>query len=162
VTDLQQLLDEFYREKLTLLLRHQAGSRLVPQYDVNNTYQYIVNREEAHLSWVGRALSDMGGTVPTGNDEPDRSGAATGSAAARAIIEEDAREVDGFVERWKPRVESMTNARHRGMLRVILGEMLEQKRFFQQALAGRMDLLGRRTEDVGPRVGEVLPTRWIE
>jgi hypothetical protein len=56
----------------------------------------------------------------------------------------------------------MTNARYRGMLRVILGEVLEQKRFFEQALAGRDDLLGRRTEEVGPRVGEVLPTRWIE
>ncbi len=35
------------------------------------------------------------------------------------------------------------------MLNVILGETLEQKRFFEQALAGRHDLLGRRTEDVG-------------
>jgi hypothetical protein len=48
------------------------------------------------------------------------------------------------------------------MLRVILGETLEQKRFFDQALAGRTDLLGRRGEEVGPRVGEVLSTRWIE
>ncbi len=67
-----------------------------------------------------------------------------------------------FVERWKPRVEAMTNARHRGMLRVILGETLEQQRFFEQALAGRDDLLGRRTSDVGVRVGEVMQTRWIE
>jgi hypothetical protein len=48
------------------------------------------------------------------------------------------------------------------MLEVILGETLEQKRFFQQALAGRHDLLGRRTDDVGALVGKVLPTRWIE
>jgi hypothetical protein len=162
VTDLQQLLEEFYREKVTLLLRHESGSRLVPQYDVNNTYQYIVNREEAHLSWVGRSLSDLGATVPADAAQPERNAAGKGAAAARAIIEEDAREVQAFVDRWKPRVETMTNARHRGMLRVILGEMLEQKRFFDQALAGRMDLLGRRTEDVGPRVGAVLPTRWIE
>ncbi len=38
----------------------------------------------------------------------------------------------------------MANARHAKMLRVILGETLEQKRFFEQALAGRTDLLGRR------------------
>lgn len=48
------------------------------------------------------------------------------------------------------------------MLNVILGETVEQKRFFEQALAGRQDLLGRRTSDVGERVGAVLPTRWIE
>ena len=44
----------------------------------------------------------------------------------------------------------------------ILGETLEQKRFFEQALAGMTDLLGRRGAEVGERVGEVLPTRWIE
>jgi hypothetical protein len=48
------------------------------------------------------------------------------------------------------------------MLRVILGEALEHKRFFDQALAGRTDLLGRRGQVLGPSHGEVLPTRWIE
>jgi len=43
-----------------------------------------------------------------------------------------------------------------------VGETLEQKRFFEQALAGQTDLLGRRPDHVGPRVGHVLPTRWIE
>ena len=56
----------------------------------------------------------------------------------------------------------MTNVRHRGMLRVILGETIEQERTFEQALAGRTDLLGRRTDGVGKLVGEVLPTRWVE
>ena len=79
-----------------------------------------------------------------------------------AVIERDARDADAFVERWRRRVETMDNARHRKMLEVILGETLEQKRFFQQALAGRHDLLGRRTDDVGALVGKVLPTRWIE
>jgi len=45
---------------------------------------------------------------------------------------------------------------------VILGEVLEQVRFFDQALAGRTDLLGRRADVLGPAYGEVLPTRWIE
>ena len=76
-TGLQPLLDEFYREKLALLLRHQAGARLVPQYDVNNTYQYIINREEAHLSWVGRSISDLGATVPGSGAEPDRQASGT-------------------------------------------------------------------------------------
>jgi hypothetical protein len=56
----------------------------------------------------------------------------------------------------------MTNARHARMLGVILGEVLEQKRFFEQALAGRTDLLGRRSDVLGPSQGEVLPSRWIE
>jgi hypothetical protein len=56
----------------------------------------------------------------------------------------------------------MTNARHARMLRVILGEVLEQKRFFEQALAGRTDLLGRRADVLGPSHGNVLPSRWIE
>ena len=72
------------------------------------------------------------------------------------------REAQAFVDRWRPRVEALTNARQRGMLRVILGEMLEQKRFFEQVAGGNLDLLGRRQDAVGPRVGEVLPTRWVE
>jgi hypothetical protein len=160
VTDLVDLLQEFYREKLAMLLRHQAGARLVPQYDANNTYQYIVNREETHLSWLAPAITSLGGTVPENGEEPRRDVART--TGWRAIPAEDARDAQAFVDRWHARVEAMSNARHRGMLRVILGETLEQKRFFEQAAAGEEDLLGRRTDPVGPRVGHVLPTRWIE
>jgi hypothetical protein len=56
----------------------------------------------------------------------------------------------------------MNNARHAKMLRVVLGETLEQKRFFEQALAGRVDLLGKREAHLEPARGEVLPSRWIE
>ena len=55
------LLQEFYREKLAALLRHQAGARVVAQYDQNNTYQFIVTRDETQLSWVGKAIEEMGG-----------------------------------------------------------------------------------------------------
>jgi hypothetical protein len=47
------------------------------------------------------------------------------------------------------------------MLDVILGEMREHQRFFEQATAGRTDLLGRRTSGSQP-VGGVLATRWVE
>jgi hypothetical protein len=47
------------------------------------------------------------------------------------------------------------------MLRVVLGEMLEQKRFFEQAREGRKDLLGRRTSP-SQATGSVLSTRWVE
>ena len=76
----------------------------------------------------------------------DRSVNAKGKPAdaARAVIEEDAHDAQAFVDRWRPRIDVMANARHAKMLRVVLGEVLEQKRFFEQALAGRTDLLGRR------------------
>jgi hypothetical protein len=162
VTDLLSMLQEFYREKLTSVLRHQAAARYVAQYDANNTYQYIIAREDTQLSWVARAIVDLGGEVPADTAEPERKPSGKGPTAANSLFDEDARDAKAFVERWKPRVEAMTNARHRGMLRVILGETLEQQRFFEQALAGRDDLLGRRTSDVGLRVGEVMQTRWIE
>ena len=158
MSELLTLLQDFHREKLAALLRHQAGARLVGQYDLNNTYQYIVNREETQLSWVASAIRELGG-VTTDGAEPDRR---SGESSAHRIFEEDARDAQAFVDRWRPRTDGMSNARHARMLRVILGEVLEQKRFFEQARAGRTDLLGRRGQAVGPSHGEVLPSRWIE
>jgi hypothetical protein len=161
VTDLLPLLQEFHREKLAMMLQHQAGARLIGQYDANNTYQYIINREEAQLTWVSTAIAELGGTVADAA-EPVREAKGKAAAAANAIFEEDGHDAQHFVDRWRPRIDEMNNARHAKMLRVILGETLEQKRFFEQALAGRQDLLGRRGEQVGPSHGEVLPSRWIE
>jgi len=161
VTGLLPLLEEFHREKLAMFLRHEAGARLVGQYDANNTYQYIINREDVQLSWLATAIADLGGQAAAAID-PQREAAGKGADAARAVIEADARDAQAFVERWKPRVAAMTNARQSGMLRVILGETLEQQRFFEQALAGRVDLLGRRGQSLAAAHGEVLPTRWIE
>jgi hypothetical protein len=160
VNDLLHLLQEFHTDKLSALLRHEAGARLVGQYDFNNTYQYIINREETQLAWVAAAIVALGGQIAASKPDPTISGAK--AAAARAIFEEDAHAAQAFVDRWRPRVDAMANARQRGMLNVILGETLEQKRFFEQALAGDTDLLGRRGEEAGARVGEVLSTRWIE
>jgi len=161
VTGLLALLQEFHREKLTMMLQHQAGARLIGQYDANNTYQYIINREEAQLTWVANAVTDLGGTVADVS-EPVRTATGKADAAAKAVFEQDAQEAQRFVDRWRPRVDELTNARQAKMLRVILGETLEQKRFFEQALAGRHDLLGRRGAQVGPSHGEVLSSRWIE
>jgi hypothetical protein len=143
------------------MLQHQAGARLVGQYDINNTYQYILAREEMQLSWVAKAIEELGGTVGQAT-EPDRAPSGKGHVAARQIFDEDSRAAHAFVDRWRPRTSAMTNARHGAMLDVILGETLEQQRFFEQALAGRTDLLGRRGAAVGPSHGEVLPSRWIE
>ena len=56
------------------------------------------------------------------------------------------------------RVAAVTNARHRKMLELILGEMKEHLRVLQQALEGRTDLLGRHTDGKVLR-GEVMATR---
>jgi hypothetical protein len=162
VSDLRSLLQEFHREKLDMLLRHEAASRLIPQYDANNTYQFIINRDETQLTWVAAAIADLGGRADTQADMPARRLADSSPDAWRELAESDARDAQAFVDRWRSRVEAMTHARHRGMLRVILGETLEQKRFFEQAAAGELDLLGRRPDHVGPRVGDVLSTRWVE
>jgi hypothetical protein len=79
-------------------------------------------------------------------------------------VEEDTREAEAFVSRWRPRVDTLGHARHRGMLQVVLGETLEQKRFFVQIIAGREDVLGRRANGpASPGTGDgVLPVRWIE
>jgi hypothetical protein len=84
--------------------------------------------------------------------------------SVQPLIEEDARDAGAFVSRWRDRVAALTHARHRNMMSVVLGETLEHKRFFDQMLAGRDDLLGRRAN--GPKVkgtgGGVLPVRWLE
>jgi hypothetical protein len=156
VTDLETL-REFYREKLADVARHVAGARAVKQYDANNTYQYVINREETQLSWVAAAVNALGGTV-----DDLKAPEATPPADAGALEAEDARQAQAFVDRWQPKAAAMQDARNGRMIKVILGETLEQKRFFEQAHEGRVDLLGTRSEAAGIRVGKVLATRWIE
>jgi hypothetical protein len=158
--DLLNLLREFYREKAALRQRHVAGARFVSNYDFNNTYQYVINREDLQLSWVRDAITDLGGTVED-VPEPDLRPSGKGDDAQRSIVRDDANTAQTFVDRWRDRIETMTNARNRTMLRVVLGETLEHKRFFEQAAAGRDDLLGRRADGAGTP-GAVLPTRWVE
>jgi hypothetical protein len=157
-TELLALLQEFYRERAALWLRHIARSQHVGNLDFNNTYQYVVNREETHVAWVRSAIEELGGTAPPAGDEPAI--AAPARQAVAAFIADDARANAAFIETWQGRVETVSNARHRGMLRVILGEMREHQRFFEQAAAGRDDLLGRRG-DAGSRRGEVIASRWV-
>ena len=162
MNDLAGVLQDFHRDKLAELLRHQAGARHIRQYDLNNAYQYYLNRDDVHLSWVAAAIADLGAVPESDGAEPHIPPLGNDPEAWRHLVEADARAAQLFVDRWRPRIEKIANARHRGMLRVILGEVLEQKRSFEQALGGELDLLGRRTAEVGARVGGVLPTRWIE
>ena len=158
--DLLELLRTFYAEKLDVKRRHEESARLVGEYDFNNTYQYVIAREDAHLDWLRRAIADLGGAAadlaPVAPLPASR-----GAQGQSAVLADDARLMQELVERWRPRVEPVTDSRQKQMLRVILGEMLEQTRFFDQAVAGRKDLLGRRTSP-SQASGRVLPTRWVE
>ena len=157
--ELKVLLQDFYREKLAMRNRHVAAARLVASYDINNTYQYIVNRDDLQLSWLRNVVLELGGTLAE-VPEPDVRKEGKGLDAERAILNDDRDAAEQFVDRWRDRVEQIGHARHRGMLRVILGETMEQKRFFELALAGRSDLLGRRMDGAGTG-GGVLPARWV-
>jgi len=163
---LQQALTEFTADRLSLLQRHEAGARVVSHYDFNNTYQYVINREETHLTWLQDALGELGASTPPMSSAIPvppvaTPGKTTDASVYRAILVDDAAHLGAFVDRWRPRVQALTNARHRNMLKVILGESLEHKRLFDQAAAGFEDLLGRRTGGVA-RQGAVLPARWME
>ena len=62
--DLQKFLTDFSAERLALLQRHEAAARVVSHYDFNNTYQYVIAREETHLSWLESALVEFGAALP--------------------------------------------------------------------------------------------------
>ena len=159
-TEILQRLREFYSVKAALRRRHEAAARLVGQYDINNTYQYIIAREDQHLSWVADAITGMEGAVPDiPQAEPVQAG--KGEAGLRALASDDGERLGRFVSDWRGRISGITNARHKLMLDLVLGETLEHARLFNQAGTGRLDLLGRRTG--GERVpGSVLATRWVE
>jgi len=157
---LRSLLQEFYRDKLALYRRHEAGAALVSSYEFNNAYQYILAREDAQLSWLRRAIEEMGGTVDNTVAVPPVP-ASSRNAGDRAVLEDDAERAREFIQRWSPRVRQVTHARHRRMLELILGEVAEHQRSFEQAAAGRLDVLGRRPLGAGTG-GGVLATRWME
>jgi hypothetical protein len=157
-TQLLDFLTEFYRDKLTMRQRHIAAARLVTDYNFNNTYQYVIAREDLQLNWLRDAVTGMGGNLP---DIAEPTLAATGKGAQASILQEDRASAQAFLDKWQPRVDTLSHARHRAMLKVILGETAEHRRFFEQASAGRNDLLGRRADGAGTG-GGVMPTRWVE
>lgn len=165
-SELVNLLREFCRDKLEMRQRHTAAARGVGHYDFNNTYQYIIAREDLQLNWLRDALMSMGAAVEDVTSDAPRDAAGPGGKRARedaerSAISSDRDAAQAFVDKWRPRLDAVSNARHRNMLRVIIGETLEHKRFFDQALAGRTDLLGRRADGAGTG-GGVLPARWVE
>ena len=159
--DLQTLIRDFYRERLTLLMQHEAAARYVTDYDVNNGYQYVIAREETHVSWLQHALLDLGVALPPDPALPVVKPSRKGNDGMLELCAADARDNQAFVNKWRDRVEQVTHARHQGMLRVILGEMLEHARLFEQASQGRTDVTGTSLP-IHTRRGHVIGTRWIE
>jgi hypothetical protein len=165
--ELKKFLTDLAAERFALLERHEAAARVVGHYDFNNTYQYVIAREETHLSWLQSALLELGASLPENTlplPAPEAHASTKAKAAVgayRDILAADAKFLGAFVARWRDRVAMVTHARHRTMLGVVLGESLEHQRLFEQAAAGFEDVIGRRTGGV-VRVGAVLPDRWQE
>ena len=162
--ELLKFLTDITADRLGILQRHEASARVVSHYDFNNTYQYVISREETHVQWLQSALAEFGVGLPqpAAFVSPDAPKSKKADASVfQGILSEDASGLTSFVDKWRPRVEGVTHARHRTMLGVMLGESLEHARMFEQAAGGFEDVLGRRTS-LAARVGAVLPTRWLE
>jgi hypothetical protein len=101
-TELLALLREFYRDKLTIAQRHVAVAKHVPHYDFNNTYQYVIAREDVQLNWLRDAITDMGGAL---EDIPEPAIHTSGKAddVQSQLIGEDREAAQQFVGKWRPR-----------------------------------------------------------
>ncbi len=157
-TALSDLITEFLLARTALLMRHEDVAAFVTGYDINNAYQYIIAREQTHLSWLQHALLDLGATLV---NDPARGPAVSAKGDAwKSLAADDARANAQFVEKWRPKVDTVTHARHKGMLKVILGETLEHKRLFDQAAAGNRNLIGTSLE-INDHSGAVMPVRFV-
>ncbi len=116
-SELLALLREFYRDKLSMRQRHFNGAQSVSDYDFNNTYQYVIAREDVQLNWVRDAIIGMGGTA--GTDVRESRGHSPADEARRTRSRRRARSSRSRRRpraSWRsgaPRVESMPNARHK-------------------------------------------------
>ena len=137
-----------------------AAARVVADYDFNNTYQYVIAREDMHLRWLADAILDLKGELDESVPQRAPSDPAKAQPPSARYRGRSASAAQRFIDKWRPRIDALPNARHRTMLNVILGETLEHKRFFDLALAGRTDLLGRRADGAGTG-GGVLAARWV-
>ena len=156
---LSDLIRDCYIERVQLLTRHEAVAAIITDYDINNAYQYIIAREQTHLSWLQHARLDLGSPLA---EDPTATVAISPvkGDAWKSLCAEDARANTQFVEKWRPQIETVTNARHKGMLKVILGESLEHARLFDQAAAGRKDLIGKSLE-INDHSGSVMSARFV-
>jgi hypothetical protein len=155
--ELLALLQEFYRETLALVQGRQVNARSITDYNANNAYQQVLGRQDVHLRWLSDAIDGLGGAGSSpGQAQEDAVTSAPKDVAG--LVAADERNQHAFLERWTERVASVTHARHRKMLELILGEMQEHLRVLQQAQAGRGDMLGHQAKGKIER-GEVMAAR---
>jgi hypothetical protein len=163
--DLLNTLRELHRDKLTIRERHVAVARHVDHYDFNNTYQYVINREDVHLSWLETAIAEQGGTPdhvpPLDLPSPGPKAKKGKPGPFTSLVQEDAQAAEALVAKWRPRVANIENVRHAKMVQVILGETLEHRRFFAQIAQGNEQVLGARMPGAGTGNG-VMGVRWVE
>lgn len=155
------LLSELHRDKMTMYLRHIAVAKLVSDYEFNNAYQYVINREDTHLRWLESAIAEFGGTPETVAEPTVTAAAGKKNEKFLPLVADDARTTKELVAKWKPRQADIRSDRHRKLVGVILGETVEQQRFFEHVGSGQDDLLGRRMEGASTGDG-VMPVRWVE
>jgi len=155
------LLRELHHDKMTTYLRHIAVARLVTDYEFNNAYQYVINREDTHLRWLEDAIAEFGGTPDTVAEPTVTAAPGKLNDKFLPLVAVDAEQAGALIAKWKPRAAEIRSDRHRKLVGVIVGETSEQQRFFQQVGAGQDDLLGRRM--AGASTGDgVMPVRWVQ
>ena len=159
------LLIELHRDILKARQRHVAVAKLVSDYEFNNAYQYLINREDTHLQWLEAGIADLGGAPAAVPEQTVTAAAATSKKDLNSkflpLVAEDSKSAGDLVTKWRPKAAGIHSDRHRKLAGVILGETLEQKRFFDHMLAGQDDLLGRRMKGASTGDG-VMPVRWVE
>jgi len=153
--ELLTFLNDFHRDTLALFKARLDNAQSVASYDANNGYQQVIGRQEVHLQWLGDAIRALGGTPA---DSADQVSGKASRESGKSIIDADARDQKVFIERWTPVLDAVTNARHRKLLHLILGEMKEHQRVLEQASEGRADLLGRHADGKVLR-GSVMAAR---
>ena len=153
--ELLAFLKDFHRETLELFKARQTNAQSVAAYDANNGFQQVLGRQEVHLQWLRDAIAALGATVA---DSLDQVSGKASAETAKSIIDVDAANQKAVIDRWAPRVAMVTNARHRKMVELILGEMKEHLRVLQQAADSRADLLGRHSDGKVLR-GSVMAAR---
>ena len=113
-TELVQILTGVAADRLALLQRHEAGARVVSHYDFNNAYQYVISREETHITWLQAALAELNAPFPRPAATlavPDVPKGKKGDPDVfRGVLEDDARQLAAFIARWRERIDSVVGS----------------------------------------------------
>src|SRR5262245_31868124 len=98
-----ELLQEFYRDKSFMRAQHVAAAQSIGDYDFNNTYQYVIAREDMHLRWLIDAITNFG-AQPVDVPGPRQQASGGGKDAQRQAIAGDRDTAQRFMDKWRSRV----------------------------------------------------------